>query len=161
MDIIWHQLQEMKSQIVCNYRFTHLFKVATIILVMPHSNAGIKYIYSIINKNKFKNSDCNQLDVNRSLSSILLIKLDQPESDHKCYNFHPNKKLIKDTKQATGKYNKFHLSSKSLRLINVSKHLETFVLKMYCCCQKMMSCFSIQFGTLHIKINICNTLIVR
>ena len=149
----------MKSQIVCSYRFRQLFKVATIILVIPHSNAGIECIYSIINKNKFKNSDCNQLNVNRSLSLILPTKLDQPESDHKCCNFHPNKKLIKDTKQATGKYNKFHLSSKSLGLINVSKHLETFVLKMYCCCPKMLSCFSIQFGTLHIKINICNTLI--
>ena len=95
----------------CSYRFRPIFKFAKIILVTPHSNTGIEYVYSIVNKNKFENSDCNHLDVNRSLSSILAVKLDRPESDQK-YDFHPNKKLIKDDKQATRKYNELHSSSK-------------------------------------------------
>ena len=90
MDIMLHKLQELKSPIGCSFRFRRLFKVAKIILVTPNSNAGIERVYSIVNKNKSENSDRKRLDVNRSLSSILAVKLYRPESDHKCYDFHPD-----------------------------------------------------------------------
>ena len=112
MNIIRHQLQELKSPVGCSYRFRQRFKAAAIILVKPYSNAGIERVYSIFNKNKFENSDHKRLDVNRSLSSIIAVKCDRPESDHKCYNFHPDKKLIKNAKQASRKYNELHSSSK-------------------------------------------------
>ena len=68
IDIIWHQLQELKSPIDCSNRFRRLFKFAKTILVTPHSNAGIKRVYSIVNKNKSENSDRKRLDVNKLLS---------------------------------------------------------------------------------------------
>ena len=100
-------------------------------------------IYSIINKNKSENSDRNLFDVNRSLSSILEVKLYRLESDHKCYDFHPDKKLIKDAKQATQKYNELQWPLKWLGFLSFSKQLDTFIAKIYCCCQKTLFPFSV------------------
>ena len=52
MDITWHQLQELKSSAGSSYRFRQLFKIVKTILVTAHSNAGIKYVYSIFKKTK-------------------------------------------------------------------------------------------------------------
>ena len=41
MDTIWYILQALKSPIGNHYRFRLLFKVAKIVLITPHSNAGI------------------------------------------------------------------------------------------------------------------------
>ena len=112
MNITRHQLQGLKSPVGCSYRFRQRFKAAEIILVKSYSNAGIERVYSIFNKNKSENSDRNWLDVNRSLSSIIAVKRGRPDSDHKCYDFHPDEKLIKNAEQASRKYNELHCSSK-------------------------------------------------
>lgn len=54
--------------------------------------------------------------------------------------------------------NKQHESTARIQngLINVSKDLETFIVKIYCCFQKTLSRFSIQFGALHKKTKIRN-----
>ena len=65
------ELQNLKSPIGSTYRFRKLFKVAKIIIITPHSNAGVERVYSLVNKTKPEKSDCNCPDVNRSLSSIL------------------------------------------------------------------------------------------
>ena len=65
MDIIWYQLQELKSPTGCSYRFRRLFKVVKIILVTMQPNSGIERVYTNVNKNRFENSDCNRLDANK------------------------------------------------------------------------------------------------
>ena len=79
--MVW---QEMKSSVGNNFRFHNLIEVAKIVLITPHSNAGIERVYSLMNKNKSEGSEKNRLDIDGSLSSILAVKLDRPESSFKC-----------------------------------------------------------------------------
>ena len=108
IDTNWYHLQKMKSSCGENFRFHLLFRVALIILLTPHSNAGIERVYSLVNKNKPENSDRNRLNIEGSLSSILSVKLDAPESSTKCYNFKPSSKLSEKAKKATTQYNSEH-----------------------------------------------------
>ena len=108
MDTIWYILQAVKSPTGNHYRFRLLFKVAKIVLITPHSNAGIERVYSLVNKNKRTGSERNRLDIDGSLSSILAVKLDEPESDCKCYEYNPSKELLQAAKTSTSRYNKKH-----------------------------------------------------
>ena len=51
LDTIWYHFYQMKSLIGSDYRFCNLFNVARLVLVTPHSNAGIERVYSLVNKN--------------------------------------------------------------------------------------------------------------
>ena len=42
MDVIWYHLNQIKSPIGNNFSFNLLFRVASIMLMTPHSNAGIE-----------------------------------------------------------------------------------------------------------------------
>ncbi|KAG1665347.1 AP-4 complex subunit mu-1 [Nymphon striatum] len=53
-----------------------LFKVAKLVLLIPHLNAGIERVYSLVNKNT---SERNRMDIDGTLSSILAVKIDRPE----------------------------------------------------------------------------------
>ena len=105
MDTIWYILQEIKSPVGNNYRFRTLFEIAKLVLITPHSNAGIERVYSLVNKNKREGSERNRLDIDGSLSSILAVKLDRPESTLKCFNYKPNEALMLKSKKATKEYN--------------------------------------------------------
>ena len=70
-------------------------------------------MYSLVNKNKKEGSDRNKLDIEGSLSATLAVKMDQPESFSKCYDFKPTQKLLKEAKKAATKYNDSHSSSSS------------------------------------------------
>ena len=67
-------LQNLKSPAGNNYRFRTLFEVALLVLITPHSNAGIERVYSLVNKNRPEGSERNRLDIDASLSSILAVK---------------------------------------------------------------------------------------
>lgn len=101
---------QLRNPAASNLRFRYLFEVARIVLLLPNSNAGIERVFSMVNKNKMECSDRNRLDVEKSLSSILTVKLDRPEMVMKCYEFTPDLKLLHDAKRATSKYNKEHSS---------------------------------------------------
>ena len=62
-----------------------MFEVAWIDLTIPQSNDGIELVFSLVNKNRNESSDRNRLDIERSLSLILTVKLERPESKEKCY----------------------------------------------------------------------------
>lgn len=109
LDMIWYHLYQMKSLVGNNYRFRLLFNVARLALVTPHSNAGIERVYALVNKNKSEGCNRNRLDIDGSLSAILAVKLDRPESFTKCYDFKPSEKLLVKAKKATTKYNSMHL----------------------------------------------------
>ena len=83
-----------------------LFKVAKLILITSHSNAGIDRVFSLVNKNKSAGSDRNKLDIELSLSSILAVKMERPESQEKCYCFKSSDELLNSAKKATYTYNR-------------------------------------------------------
>ena len=65
-----------------------MFEVAQIVFLIPHSNAAIERLLSLVNKNKTESSDRNPLDQDKTLSSILAVKLDRPDtSSALCYEF--------------------------------------------------------------------------
>lgn len=75
MDTIWYHLQSLKSPVGNISRF----KVARIVLLVPHCNAGIERVYSLVNKNKNKGSERNRIEIDGSISSILTV------SKQKCF----------------------------------------------------------------------------
>ena len=76
----------MKSLAASNYWFRLLFNVVRLVLIMPHSNAGIERVYALVKKNKAEGTDRNRLDIKESLSSIFTGKLARPEAFFKCYD---------------------------------------------------------------------------
>ena len=50
-------------------------EVAQIVLLIPHSNAAIERLFSLVNKNKNELSNRNRLDQDKALSSILAVSL--------------------------------------------------------------------------------------
>ena len=106
----------MKSSVVNNYRFRLLFNLTRLVMVAPNSNAGIERVCALVNKDKSGSSGRNRLDIERTLSSILAVTLDQPEAFSKRYEFTPDVKLISETKKATTRYNNLHSSSSASKL---------------------------------------------
>ena len=94
IDIIWNYLYQMRSPVASNYRLRFLFNVARLVLVTLHSNAGIERVYALVNKNNVEGTDRNSLDIEESLSSILVVKLALPEAFFNCHDFKPNEKLL-------------------------------------------------------------------
>ena len=82
-----------------NQRLELLFKLAKLILITPHSNAGIERVFSLVNKNKSVGSDRNRLDIEGLLSSILTVKMERPKSQENCYCFKLTKRLLKSAKK--------------------------------------------------------------
>ena len=107
MDVIWYYIQQLKNLVASNYRFKTLFQVTRLLLIIPHSNAGIERLFSLVNKNKGDGSDRNRLNIEGSLSSFLAVKLDIP-SQFQNADFSPSTELLHDAKKATSKYNKEH-----------------------------------------------------
>ena len=85
-------------------------------MVAPYSNAGIKRVYDLANKTKSEDSDRNRLNIEGTLLSILVVKLDQLEAFSKCYEFTSDVKLMSEAKKSNNKYNNLHSSSSSSKL---------------------------------------------
>ena len=101
MDIIWGYLGNLK---VNDYpRYKNLSKLAKLILVLPHSNAEEERAFSIIRKNKtcFRGN----LDINRTLSAIMTIKMN---SSTPCFQYQPSDEVVKNSKKVTWEFNKAH-----------------------------------------------------
>ena len=102
MDVIWGSLSQSKSSSEI-LKFPHLSQVAKLVLTLPHSNADEERVFSPVRKNKtdFRAS----LDLNRTLSSVITMKMNLDESSHQ---FKPSKNLLKKAKAATWNYNQLH-----------------------------------------------------
>ena len=103
MDVVWAFLSSATTGDGCKLKFARLSKVARLILVLPHSNAGEERVFSMVrlNKTPYRSS----LSLDGTLSSILTIKL----HNHKpCYKFEPSADMLDNSKKATWKYNKKH-----------------------------------------------------
>ena len=104
IDTLWYHIQQLRSLAGNNQRFELLFEVAKLILKTPHSNVGIERVFSLVNKNKSADMDRNKLDIEGSLSSILAVKMELPESQENCYCFKPSDELLNSTKEVTYTY---------------------------------------------------------
>ena len=96
----------MRSVVGNSDRFSLLFKCALVVLLTPHSNASIERVFSLVNKNKSEASNRNQLDIDGSLSSVLAVKLDRPESVSSCLDYDPDDMLLQEAKKAAVNYKK-------------------------------------------------------
>ena len=95
MDVIWYHLNQIKSLIGKNFSLNLSFCVASIVLMISHSNAGIEGVLSMVNKNKNESSDENRLDHDKTLLCILAAKLHRLETMSRCYEFEPEKANIR------------------------------------------------------------------
>ena len=51
-DVLWHYIAKIIVPGTCNKRFKLLPQVASLVLVLPHSNAGREQLFSAVRKNK-------------------------------------------------------------------------------------------------------------
>eukprot|EP00794_Sanderia_malayensis_P002539 gene2539-2936_t len=72
VDVLWSHIANLKIPGTNVPRFSHLFKVAEIILVLRHSNSEEERLFSIVRKNK--TDSCSSLKLDGTLSSILAMK---------------------------------------------------------------------------------------
>ena len=63
VDILWGYLRGVKVPGTNCFAFDLLFKVAQIVMTIPHSNAGVERIFSLINKNKTPSRSSLKLEV--------------------------------------------------------------------------------------------------
>ena len=104
MDVLWAYMQAMRS-IDGELKFPKLANVALLALTLPHSNAAEERVFSMVTKNKTKFRP--SLKIDGTLSSILTIKLANPEP---CHKFEPPPVVLTSSKKATSQYNKAHTS---------------------------------------------------
>ena len=102
MDIIWGFIQTIRNN-DGSKRFEKLFKVANIILTIPHSNAAEERVFNLVKLNKTPTRSC--LDPNGTLSSIVKVKLANSED---CHLWEPSKEILLASKKATMQYNELH-----------------------------------------------------
>ena len=72
-------------------------RIAVIVLVLPHSNASLERLFSIIRKNKTDMRSSLKLD--GTLSSILSMKTHNPESRTLCFKWRPDQDLLELSRQ--------------------------------------------------------------
>ena len=78
VDKVWGYLKSIQKPGSVEYEYDSLYKVAEIVLTIPHSNAGEEHIFSFINKNKTPSR--SSLDIKGTLSSLTTVKthIDSP-----------------------------------------------------------------------------------
>ncbi len=106
VDVLWWHIANLKLSGTNTPRFKYLFRVAEVVVILPHSNAEEERLFSIVRKNKTDSRSSLKLD--GTLLSILTMKYTYPESDVPCHRWLPDEKILKDAKKAASHYNKDH-----------------------------------------------------
>ena len=106
VDTLWWHLGHMVVPDSSCQRFCHLLKVGELVLILPHSNAGEERLFSMVRKHKTDSR--SRLKLDGTLSNLLAMKLQYPESISSCYKFNPSKSLLTNSKKATTAYNTEH-----------------------------------------------------
>ena len=99
VDALWAYLGSRREPGTNRFEFDQLFKVARVILTIPHSNAEEERIFSLINKNK--TSARSSLLLEGTLSSIITVKIHITDP----LDWKPSEVLLKTAKKATMEYN--------------------------------------------------------
>ena len=100
MDIIWSYLRQP---------FPLLSKIALSVLTLLHSNATEERVFSMIKKNKTEFRA--NLDLSKTLDSIMVIKMNHPEQMIPCHSMRFSDEFLKKCKLACSVYNKEYSSS--------------------------------------------------
>ena len=102
VDYLWGYLKGIKEPGTNVFAFGQLFRVAEVVMTIPHSNAGEERIFFLINKNKTPSR--SSLQLNGTLSSLIVIKthIDNP------LKWEPSNAVIEKAKHATRTYNDQH-----------------------------------------------------
>ena len=105
VDVLWGYLRGVKELGTNDLQFG-LFKVAEVMMTIPHSNVGEERIFSLINKNKTPSRSSLKLD--GTLSSLIVVKthIDNP------IQWTPSEAMLQKAKDATRAYNE-QLKSRS------------------------------------------------
>ncbi len=106
VDVLRHHIANMRLPETSIRRFKVLPRIAVIVLVLPHSNASLERLFSIVRKNKTDMRSCLKLD--GTLSSILSMKNHNPESITPCFKWRPDQNLLDLSWKATKAYNDEH-----------------------------------------------------
>ena len=106
MDMVWGYIASIKNA-DGSLRFWLLSKLARLILVIPHNNAGEERVFNLIKQNRTPTR--SSLSTNGSLSSIIQVKLANGDS---CIQQNPPDSLLKSAKKATKAYNDAHKTRK-------------------------------------------------
>ena len=106
MDVLWWHITNQNIPGTASKRFPHLAKVAELVLVLPHSNAGEERLFSIVRKNKTESRASLKLD--GTLSNLLAMKLQYPEQVVPCFKWVPDDRLLDSSKKAAALYNAKH-----------------------------------------------------
>ena len=101
-DVLWHYTAKIIVPGICNKRFILLPQVASLVLVLPHSIAGLERLFSVLRK---KTDMRLSLKLDGTLSSILTTKTYNPENLNLCYKWRPDKDFLDLSKKATIAYN--------------------------------------------------------
>lgn len=97
----------------CGENFADVSPIAKLALTIPHSNAAEERVFSVIRK--IRRDDRGKLQLEGTLSSLVTVNLNLPESKAQpCYAFQPSKTLLQQAKKATSYYNKEVCSSKDI-----------------------------------------------
>ena len=101
-DILWWHLAQMLIPETSAKRFQHLTKVAELVLILPHSNAGEERLFSMVRKNK--TDERSRMKLDGTLSNLLRMKLQYPEGTVPCYQWKPDAELLKKSKSSAKEY---------------------------------------------------------
>ena len=101
-DVLWHYTAKIIVPGICNKRFILLPQVASLVLVLPHSIAGLERLFSVLRK---KTDMRLSLKLDGTLSSILTTKTYNPKNLNLCYKWRPDKDFLDLSKKATIAYN--------------------------------------------------------
>ena len=100
----YYHLSQFKNPAASNF-LSSISRARLVLLLLP---SLVLRVFSLVNKNKREGSDKNRLNIEGSLSSTLAVKLNEPESVQKCYEYNPDSDLLHEAKKATTKYNREH-----------------------------------------------------
>ena len=100
IDVLWNYIFQIRKIDSIELKFGRIVQVAKVVLIIPHSNAAEKRVFSMVRKNKtpFRSS----LSFDGTLSSVITVKLGV---DDQCEKFEPSKQLLETAKKSTWEYN--------------------------------------------------------
>ena len=101
VDILWGYLKGVKKPGTNSLEFDLLFRVAEVIMTIPHSNAEEERIFPLMNKNKTPSR--SSLDLNSTLS-LLIVKTHVQDP----LSWQPSRSLVAKAKKSTMLNNKKH-----------------------------------------------------
>ena len=104
VDVLWSHIAQLVIPGTTAKRFKHLPKVARLVLVLPHSNAGEERLF----KGKNKTESRASMKLKGTPSSLLAMKLQYPEQTVPCHMWSPTKELLDTFKKAATAYNTEH-----------------------------------------------------